>query len=566
MRKIFVVVAILSVLTGCNRSFALFPVQIETDAGVEDVVLRERPGGLGFGRSSEVEGTLTATGEALVLAPVRKIDAPLSTSLIVRASGPAAGLTVVVRDEAGEIIARAMPFEAHPAADQRRAVAGAVPLPDDVTIGRFEFTLNDTPVQPIRLLGLSIALASIGVGEYTTDAALYASPGTVVEAWGRSDSELVWIVDRRRVDGWNGDAPVEVRYRYSGQTQRGPGSAELSSGTARFELDLRPGSNRVILYPEVEGITVERLALRSSDADLEVEWIGPLAGDFDSLPVALPVDIGTLFRFEPELWRQSEFELFSWTLYPEVLILDSANYDVQARFFRRLAFYVEKTGFRGTLLTDEQLRGRHGYNAHNYNAEGLARFYSEAEATGIELNDEEVLLREMLLANGVMRASGDGFAPGSGGILAVSQESRMIPTLRDLLLSHEAYHGVYYSEPEYVRQIDALWDSLDEEQQRYWRLLLAGLQYDVDDGYLLRNEYHAYLLQQPVASATWYFETRSAERIARWYPSRAAWLQSYLARYRGTHREQAAAAEAILGSITGLRARDVACLEPAEIR
>ena len=566
MRKLLIVVAILSGLTGCSRSFTLFPLEIETEAGSEEVVLREQPGGLAGGHSSEDEGTLTGPDELFVLAPVRKIDVIPQSSLIVRLSQPAAGLTVVVRDDAGEIIAGAMPSETHPAGGFGRPVAGVVPLPDDATIGGFEFSLSEAPAQSVRVLGLSIGSPPVGVGEYAAGDALYASPGATVRAWGHADSESTWIVDRARAEGWDAHAPVEIRYRYAGSTEGGPGSAELFAGDARFELDLRPGSNRVILYPEVERLTVERLALRSSDPDLEVAWIGPLAGDYDLLPVALPVDLGTLFRYEPESWRRSDFELFSWTLYPEVLILDSANYDVQARFFRRLAFYVEKTGFRGTLLTDEQLRGRHGYNAHNYNADGLARFFDEARATGIALNDEELLLREVLVANGIIESSDDGFVAGRGGILAVSQESRMIPTLRDLLLSHEAYHGVYYSEPEYVRQIDALWDSLDDEQQRYWRLLLAGLQYDVDDGYLLRNEYHAYLLQQPVASASWYFETRSAERIARWYPASAGWLRSYLVRYQGTHREQAAAAEAILSSITGLAARDVACLEPAEIR
>ena len=565
MRKIFIVLAVLTVLIGCNRSFSRFPLRVESEAGSQDVVLRERPGGLRVGRAHEDEGTLTGSDDLLVLSPVSRIDVPPQASLIVRLSQPAAGLSVIVRDDE-EIVARATISGAYPSGARDHDIAVAVPLPDNATIDRVEFTLSETPAVPVRVLGLSTATAPVGVGEYGADASLYASPGAAVETWGRTDTRSTWTVDRRAAYGWGADEPVEIRYRYGGSTDEGPGTAQLTVGAARFEVDLRPGSNRVILYPEVEGVSVDRLVVDSADPDLEVEWIGPLAGDFASLPVAMPVDIGTLYRYEPGLWRQSDFELFSWTLYPEVLILDSADYDVQARFFRRLAFYVEKTGFRGTLLTDEQLRGRHGYNAHNYNADGLARFYNEVEATGIAINDEEVLLREMLLENGVLRRSGDGFAPGSGGILAVSQESRMIPTLRDLLLSHEAYHGVYYSEPEYVRQIDALWDSLDDEQQRYWRLLLGGLQYDVGDGYLLRNEYHAYLLQQPVASANWYFETRSAERIARWYPASAAWLQSYLGRYRGTHREQAATAEAILSSLTGLAARDVACLEPVDFR
>ena len=49
-----------------------------------------------------------------------------------------------------------------------------------------------------------------------------------------------------------------------------------------------------------------------------------------------------------------------------MLIFDTASYAVQARFFRRLAFYVEKQGYRGRLLTDAELGSRRGYNAHDY--------------------------------------------------------------------------------------------------------------------------------------------------------------------------------------------------------
>jgi hypothetical protein len=247
-----------------------------------------------------------------------------------------------------------------------------------------------------------------------------------------------------------------------------------------------------------------------------------------------------------------------------VLVIDSVSYEVQARFFKRLAFFVEKVGYRGSLLTDAELRGRHGYNAHNYNAAGLAEFFTAAQQEGFPLNAEEELLREIVLANGIISAGGDadGFTPNDGGVLAVSQESSSFPGLRELLVSHEAYHGVYYAEPDYVRAVDDAWESLDARQQRFWTLLLSGLQYDVDDEYLVRNEYHAYLLQQPVTAAGWYFESRSAERLRRWYPGLAGWFDEYFRDYAGSHREQAAAIEAHLFRLTGLRARDVFCLEP----
>ena len=65
-------------------------------------------------------------------------------------------------------------------------------------------------------------------------------------------------------------------------------------------------------------------------------------------------------------------------------------------------------------------------------------------AEGLALNEEERLLREILLTNGVLRRGGNQeLTAGRGGILSVSQESH--PVLRELLLSHEAYHGVFYA-------------------------------------------------------------------------------------------------------------------------
>ena len=82
--------------------------------------------------------------------------------------------------------------------------------------------------------------------------------------------------------------------------------------------------------------------------------------------------------YDPEHWRQPDYELFSWTRFPGILIMDTASYAVQSRFFKRLAFYVEKRGYRGRLIPEEEFAGLHGFNAHDYRAEDLARFDVDA--------------------------------------------------------------------------------------------------------------------------------------------------------------------------------------------
>ena len=66
----------------------------------------------------------------------------------------------------------------------------------------------------------------------------------------------------------------------------------------------------------------------------------------------IPADPADILSYRVESWRNSRYEVFSWDAFPEILIFDTANYAVQDRLFKRLAFFVEKTGFRGRLSTD----------------------------------------------------------------------------------------------------------------------------------------------------------------------------------------------------------------------
>ena len=59
-------------------------------------------------------------------------------------------------------------------------------------------------------------------------------------------------------------------------------------------------------------------------------------------------------------WRLTNYELFRWSDFPHVLIFDFLNYDVQNRFLKRLAFFVEKAGFRGRLAQDHEIANLHG--------------------------------------------------------------------------------------------------------------------------------------------------------------------------------------------------------------
>ncbi len=332
---------------------------------------------------------------------------------------------------------------------------------------------------------------------------------------------------------------IELEYELAGPEEAGqdpPRRArarlQASSGgrQAVFEQDALPGARRLWLYPGTIGFAPARLALGPLDGGrLEARRLevapSPARAQDPAGPALdpLPADPAVVLLYDPRFWRQPDYELFAWERFPDILILDTADYATQDRFFKRLAFFVEKEGFRGRLVSEPEMSGRHGYNAHDYRAEDLARFFAAADAQGFPLNREEELLRAILTANGLLRG---GAGAGQGAVLSISRESS--EPLRHLLLTHEAFHGLFFTLPRYREACEQAWRELPDPERRFWRLFLDWGSYDYRDGYLAANEMQAYLFQQPRAELDPYFRRLTAGRLERSFPGEAAWLRGHL--------------------------------------
>lgn len=219
----------------------------------------------------------------------------------------------------------------------------------------------------------------------------------------------------------------------------------------------------------------------------------------------LPADLSAIMNFPPEQWRREEYELFAWNLFPNILIFDTRDYDVQAGFFKRLAFYVEKKGYTGQLLTDEGLKGKHGWNAHDYRSIDLASFFQAAADRRFALGEKEILLREVLLSNGIIGYDDEKglYLPNEGGVISISQSST--PYLRELFLIHEGMHGIFFTASAYRNEIFSLWEEFSLQMKTYWDQFFRWMSYDADNLYLVVNEVQAYLLQQLTEKAEYYF-------------------------------------------------------------
>jgi hypothetical protein len=230
------------------------------------------------------------------------------------------------------------------------------------------------------------------------------------------------------------------------------------------------------------------------------------------LPEPIAADPGLILAWPRERWRDNRYELFRWDRFPSLLIFDTADYAVQDRLLKRLAFFTEKAGFRGRLASDAEIADLHGWNAHDYRAEDMARFFDMARAADFPLLPEERDLERILLAAGIIHRSGNGrITGGEGGIISISRESTEY--LRGLFMVHEGFHGLFFIDDDFRLFCGQRWDRMDPQSRRFITNYFDYQHYDIKDGYLMVNEFMAHILQQPVSQAGTYFGEILASRI-----------------------------------------------------
>lgn len=274
----------------------------------------------------------------------------------------------------------------------------------------------------------------------------------------------------------------------------------------------------------------------------EVTCSNAISGVFEpnSTEVYAPIktDPGLILKYNPENWRVRDYEVYEWDRFPGILFFDTRNYDIQANFFSRMAYFVEKEGFKGQILTNEQLNGKHGYNAHDYSAESMAAFFNAADAKGVTLNKEEEALRKILLQNGLLVPDGDKVAAGKGGLVSISQESAEY--LRTQLLAHEGWHTIFFADEDFRNFVAAVYYTMDSMTRDFlidYFKSQTSLGYDTNDDYLMNNEFMAYIMQQGVNHVVNYFVTHAKWETVRKYTPE---LSDYIIKTNASGFEDAA--------------------------
>lgn len=207
--------------------------------------------------------------------------------------------------------------------------------------------------------------------------------------------------------------------------------------------------------------------------------------------------------------------VFEYEGRPAITIIDFPTLAEQGRMFNRVVALIERIGApRGRVMSNEELaqfirsvgktEATLAYGNDFLVAE-LVVFYNLADLGSIQINAEELALRQMLLDRRLM-VMRNGFYQAvvpQAVILSVPQISASGgPAVSDLarrtILSHEISHAEYYTNPLYANFCRRFWRSVMAEGQRAaFRKFLSASSYDPNNEEMMINETQAYLMYTP---------------------------------------------------------------------
>ena len=248
---------------------------------------------------------------------------------------------------------------------------------------------------------------------------------------------------------------------------------------------------------------------------------------FDQVLEPVRTDPGLILNYKTKQWRTVDYEIFEWDRYPRILFFDTRNYEIQDKLFRRLAFFVEKQGYKGRLLTNEELGDMHGYNAHDYSASSMANFFNKATETGFQLNEEELLLKRILIQNQLFTEDGIYVKANEGGLVSISRETPAWS--RTNLLAHEGWHTIFFRDAEFRNYVSAVYYTFDSDSLDFlidYFKSQPSLGYDVNDEYLMHNEFMAYIMQNRLSEVANYFvHLANRGSVMKFTPDLAAYIR-----------------------------------------
>lgn len=209
--------------------------------------------------------------------------------------------------------------------------------------------------------------------------------------------------------------------------------------------------------------------------------------------------------------------MFEYEGRPAIIIFDFPTLVEQGRMFNRLVALIERIGApRERVLGNEELaayirsvgktEATLAYG-NDFLVGEMVVFFNLAEIGGINLNPQELALRQFLLERKmmVMRKGFYQAATPRAVVLSLPQRSAGSPgsppvseLARRTILSHEVSHGEFYTNPAYAKFCRQFWnDVMTEKQRGAFRKFLASNSYNPENEEMMINEGQAYLMYTP---------------------------------------------------------------------
>jgi len=216
--------------------------------------------------------------------------------------------------------------------------------------------------------------------------------------------------------------------------------------------------------------------------------------------------------------RSDTLVLWQYTDNPNIIVFDYPNLTQQGRSFNRVMQLTEQQTSEPypRVLNNEDL-AKHIQAArrtmadfafgHDILVHEFVQFYNLADRDKIELNPEEIAIRDFLLSQKLIRTwrgIHQALKPNVV-ILSIPQtqekretEPRITTGARYTILLHEMSHGEYYTNSYYATYCRNFWNnSLNDGQREAFKNFLSKYSYSTSGEDLLINEMQAYLMFTP---------------------------------------------------------------------
>ncbi|MBU3695208.1 hypothetical protein [Dechloromonas sp.] len=216
--------------------------------------------------------------------------------------------------------------------------------------------------------------------------------------------------------------------------------------------------------------------------------------------------------------RSESLTIWQMAENPNVYVFDFPGLSFQGRSFNRITQFTEQqtTEPYPKVLSNAELsrfieaarRTQADFAfGHDVLVSELVQFFNYATRDKVELNQEEIFIRDFLTEQGLIRFWRGFYQAMRPDVVLLSipqpqprQASEPVVTVgaRHAILLHELAHGEYYTNSHYQKFCQRFWyETLTEGQREAFKRFLSNFNYAVTNDELLINEMQAYLMFTP---------------------------------------------------------------------